>query len=130
MQNPGYYVSLKHSSLEYPCPYPSLIEVDLRRTYADETDLDKVEKDIVPLRNLLNAYVQRCPSIGYCQGFSFIAARLLSVMPEEEAFWTFVQTVEVVLPLDYYTNLIGVLVDICVFEELVQRHLPKLIKHL
>jgi hypothetical protein len=44
-----------------------------------------------------------------------IAARLLLVMEEEEAFWTLVQIIEVILPLDYYTNLLGVLIDLRVF---------------
>jgi hypothetical protein len=34
------------------------------------------------------AFVQRSPTLGYCQGWSFIVARLLYVMKEEEAFWT------------------------------------------
>jgi hypothetical protein len=38
----------------------------LRRTYPDEEDLDKIEVDIIPLRNILAAYVRRCPTIGYC----------------------------------------------------------------
>lgn len=70
---------------------------------------------IGPLRRVLSAFVQRCPTVGYCQGFNFIAARLLMAMPEEEAFWTLVQIVEVILPLDYYSNLVGVLLDIKVF---------------
>lgn len=45
-----------------------------------------------------------------------IAARLLLVMEEEEAFWTLVQIIEVILPLDYYTNLLGVLIDLKVFQ--------------
>jgi hypothetical protein len=42
---------------------------------------------------------------------NFIAARLLYCMKEEEAFWTMTQIVECYLPLDYYSNMIGVLVD-------------------
>ena len=45
-----------------------------------------------------------------------IAARLLLVMEEEEAFWTLVQIIEVILPLDYYTNLLGVIIDLRVFQ--------------
>ena len=45
-----------------------------------------------------------------------IAARLLLVMEEEEAFWTLVQIIEVILPIDYYTNLLGVLIDLRVFQ--------------
>lgn len=53
----------------------------------------------------------RNPTVGYCQGMNFIAARLLNCMREEEAFWTLTQIVEQYLPLDYYSNMIGVLVD-------------------
>jgi small G protein signaling modulator 3 len=70
---------------------------------------------------VLTAYVLRSPTIGYCQGWNSIAARLLAVMPEEEAFWVLVQLVEVVLPLDQYSNLLGVLVDIKVFGRLMER---------
>ncbi len=77
--------------------------------------MDKVDRDIVPLRNVLNVYLQRCPTIGYCQGWNSIAARLLAVMQEEEAFWTLVQIIEVYLPIDYYSNLLGVLIDLKVF---------------
>jgi len=52
--------------------------------------MEKVELIIVPLRNVLNAYVHRCPTLGYCQGWNSIAARLLMVMNEEEAFWMLV----------------------------------------
>ena len=71
------------------------------------------------LRSLLQAIVQRSPSIGYCQGFSFIAATLLTYQTEEEAFWTFVAITESLLPLDYYTNLTGVLIDLCIVESLM-----------
>ena len=43
---------------------------------------------IEPLRHVLYAIVIRNPTIGYCQGMNFIAARLLNCMREEEAFWT------------------------------------------
>ena len=78
----------------------------------------------------MTAYVLRCPTIGYCQGWNSIAARLLAVMPEEEAFWVLVQLVEVVLPLDQYSNLLGVLVDIKVFGRLMERLMPRLSAHL
>lgn len=102
----------------------------MRRTYPEEKDQTKVEKLIVPLRNVLNAYVQRCPSIGYCQGWNSIAARLLLVMPEEEAFWCLTQIVEVILPLDYYSNLLGVLIDLRVFQAIMRDRMPKLSAHL
>ncbi len=59
-----------------------------------------------------------------------IAARLLLVMEEEEAFWTLVQIIEVILPLDYYTNLLGVLIDLRVFQVFLSESLPNLCEHL
>ena len=89
----------------------------------------KLEKLTGTLRNVLSAYVQRCPTIGYCQGWNSIAARLLLVMPEEEAFWCLCQIVETILPLDYYSNLLGVLIDLKVFQQMFREKLPKLQKH-
>ena len=40
--------------------------------------------------------------LGYCQGFNFIVGRLLQVMTEEEAFWTFTCIVENIMPVDYF----------------------------
>lgn len=59
---------------------------------------------------------------------NFIAARLLAVLTEEEAFWTLTQIVECLLPIDYYSNLIGVLLDLKVFQEMLRKKMPKLCK--
>ncbi len=40
------------------------------------------------------------------------------------------QMVEIYLPLDYYSNLLGVLIDLRVFKDLMSKKLPKLCKHL
>lgn len=37
---------------------------------------------------------------------------------------------EVILPLDYYSNLLGVLVDLKVFKTIFEDRLPKLHQHL
>lgn len=42
---------------------------------------------------------------------NFIVAKLLTCMDEENAFWVMAQTVECILPLDYYSNMLGVLID-------------------
>lgn len=47
-------------------------------------------------------------------------------MSEEEAFWTLVQIVEVILPMDYYTNLLGVLIDLKVYQAIMRDRMPKL----
>ena len=66
---------------------------------------------IPKLRNVLATYVKRNPTVGYCQGMNFIVRRLLEYMSEEEAFWTLAMIVETLLPIDYYSNMVGVLID-------------------
>ena len=51
-------------------------------------------------------------------------------MTEEEAFWTLNQIIEKYLPLDYYSNMVGVLVDQKVLQIFMQKRLPKLVEHL
>jgi hypothetical protein len=64
------------------------IAVDLRRTlpkmvmFSDSGYLDS-------LRNVLHAYTNVDPQLGYVQGMAFPAAMLLSYLHEECAFWCF-----------------------------------------
>ena len=61
---------------------------------------------------------------------NFIVGRMLQYMNEEQAFWTLAMIIESILPLDYYSNMVGILVDQKVFNKLVQKHLNKLHYHL
>lgn len=63
------------------------------------------------MRNILGAFIMRNPTVGYCQGMNFLTARLLVFLSEEEAFWTLTSMIEQMLPIDNYSNLVGVLVD-------------------
>jgi hypothetical protein len=47
---------------------------------------------------------------------NFIAASLLKYLNEEESFWVFTTICEDYLPLDYYSKMLGILVDQKVFE--------------
>lgn len=40
---------------------------------------------------------------------------------EEDAFWIFVQMVESILPLDYYSNMVGALIDQKIFYQIFKR---------
>ena len=51
---------------------------------------------------------------------------LILSMDEEDAFWTFCQTIEQILPLDYYSNMLGVLVEQQVLEVLMQQRFKAL----
>jgi hypothetical protein len=82
------------------------------------------------MRRILGAFILRNPTVGYCQGMNFITARLLTCLEEEEAFWVLVQIIEELLPLDNYSNLIGVLVDQKVLQHLMGQSLPRLQEYL
>ena len=40
---------------------------------------------------------------------NFIVGNLLKYLSEEEAFWTFAQAAEALLPIDYYCGMLGIL---------------------
>lgn len=50
-------------------------------------------------------------------------------MTEEEAFWTLANLIEVVLPIDYYSNMVGVLIDQHVFKAAVKFFFNDLFNH-
>jgi hypothetical protein len=96
--------------LDYPNPGFHQIELDLHRTFdeeGEELDQDKIKA----IRNVLRAYIKRNPTVGYCQGMNFVVARLIQFMNEEEAFWTMTMIIETMLPVDFYCNMVGVLID-------------------
>jgi len=61
---------------------------------------------------------------------NFIVGRLVKLMNEEEAFWTTCMILETILPLDYYSNMIGVLIDQRVFYILLKKRIPEIVEHL
>ncbi|GMP50569.1 hypothetical protein CsSME_00017132 [Camellia sinensis var. sinensis] len=81
------------------------IEKDLHRTFPGHPALDENGRD--SLRRLLLAYARHNPSVGYCQAMNFFAGILLLMMPEENAFWTFVGIID-----DYF--------DGCYSEEMIE----------
>ena len=60
---------------------------------------------------------------------NFIAANLLECMNEEEAFWTLCQVIEQYLPLEYYSNMLGAIVDQKVLCELLELYIPEINDH-
>ncbi|CAH1643218.1 unnamed protein product [Spodoptera littoralis] len=77
------------------------------------------------LRRILRALAWLYPDIGYCQGTGMIAASLLLLMEEEDAFWIMCTTVEDLLPASYYSStLIGIQADQKVLRSLISTYLP------
>ncbi len=76
------------------------------------------------LRNMLAAYVKRNPTVGYCQGMNFVAAHLFRYLTEEESFWVLTSLIETILPIDYYSVMIGVLIDQKLFCRMIKLIMP------
>ena len=73
---------------------------------------------------MLVAYVKRNPTVGYCQGLNFVVAHLLRYLNEEEAFWVLSMIIETILPIDYYSVMIGVLIDQKLFCKMIKAKMP------
>lgn len=59
-----------------------------------------------------------------------IVGRLIQVLNEEEAFWVFSMLLERVLPIDYYSQMMGVNADCQFFgEKLLKEALPDVHLH-
>lgn len=127
--NRNYYFFLRDQNIEYPNPCFNQIELDLRRTFPNDPP-ELIDKLIVPLRNVLTTFVKRNPTIGYCQGMNFIVGNLLKYLNEEESFWVFVSITENILPIDYYSDMMGILVDQKVFEILLKERYPRVVSHM
>jgi len=113
----------------------------LFRTKSQDTDVPGVSGEVErsggeegllvrPLRRVLCAYSLRNPTVGYCQSMNFIAATLLQVMDEEDAFWFLCCIVEDYLPGYYTEDMQGLRVDLLVLQSLVLETFPKVHKKL
>jgi len=88
-------------------------------------------KIIKKLRNILLAFSRRNVSIGYVQGFNFIVGRILKIVANEEsAFWIFCQIIEYILPINYFSEMSGLMVDIDIMISLINNYFPDLIDYL
>lgn len=61
---------------------------------------------------------------------NFIVGNLLKYLNEEESFWVFVSITENILPIDYYSDMMGILVDQKVFEILLKERYPRVVSHM
>jgi len=82
------------------------------------------------MRRVSIAYSIRNPEIGYCQGFNFIIGRFLKIMSEEEAFWMLTTLLECFIPIDYYSKMVGVIIDHNILSMLIEEKMPDLHAHM
>eukprot|EP00742_Colponemidia_sp_Colp-10_P016328 GILJ01018699.1.p1 GENE.GILJ01018699.1~~GILJ01018699.1.p1 ORF type:complete len:272 (+),score=44.22 GILJ01018699.1:87-818(+) len=90
MQNPmnkGVYEALKKKKMDPETE--GTIERDLNRTFPTHVMFQEEGVGQAKLRNVLHAYANIDPEVGYVQGMGFLAGTLLTQMEEEEAFWCF-----------------------------------------
>ena len=90
------------------------------------------------MKNVLMCYSIRNSSIGYCQGFNFLVLRLLEVLKgevifififiyfQEEAFWVFCELIEEILPLNYYSEMCGIMADMQIILNLIKKIMPQI----
>ena len=125
LNNPNYYYTLLSTfPKKIPFPYEESINLDLHRTFP-EIPYFKDENNLQKLKNILMAFAMRNITIGYCQGFNYIVAKLLLIMEnEEETFWVFTQIAENYLPFDFYLKFTGVRTDTEIVKKIINLTLP------
>ena len=88
--HPGYYQNLIEYCKNMPCPSAHQIDLDLKRTFpTDEKCM--TDEFLLKMRNILLCYSIRNITVGYCQGMNFLVARLLLLMQNEEAVFSFLE---------------------------------------
>jgi hypothetical protein len=129
---PGYYESLVSRPNPEDDPVViSQIDMDVNRTLTDNIFFRR-GPGVAKLSEVLRAYAQRNPEVGYCQGMNLITANLLLIMPStEDTFWVLVSIIELILPRGYYDHsLMASRADQNVLRQYVTAVLPKLSQHL
>ena len=122
---------LLDSYSKMPDPYTEQINLDLKRTFTDDKEFTSRPEYISQMRNILASYAKRNSSVGYCQGMNYLAGMIVRVVEnEEDAFWTFWNLFECILPIDYFCLMTEILIDQKVFTSLVQKHKKRLYRHI
>ena len=130
LENPTYYDTILHHYPENPLSEKNenQIYLDIYRTFPEDENFRK--EKIESLKNVLTAYSRRNCSLGYCQGFNYIVGKLLKVVKEEEkVFWIFVQIIENILPINYYYDSMGIIIDNNILFIKLERSNKTLIDH-
>jgi len=81
--NPDYYSKLLKLSEEVPSLYTDIIKKDLDRTNTKDEEIKK------KLFKILLCFSIRNSSIGYCQGFNYIALKILEIVQDEVILYLF-----------------------------------------
>jgi Ca2+-binding EF-hand superfamily protein len=124
----SYYVLKKRCANQHST-HTEAIDRDVHRSLPEHPYYQTPE-GIKALQNVLKVYSWYNPVIGYCQAMNFVAATLLLFMDEESAFWTLCTICEDYMPEYYRPSMVGSIIDIKIFEFLVDYYMPDLPQHL
>ena len=130
LENPTYYNKILHNYPKNPLSEKNenQIFLDIYRTFPEDENFRK--EKIESLKNVLIAYSRRNCSLGYCQGFNYIVGKLLKVIKDEEkVFWIFTQIIENILPINYYYDSMGIIIDNNILFEKLERSNKTLMNH-
>ncbi|KAJ8031020.1 Growth hormone-regulated TBC protein 1-A [Holothuria leucospilota] len=130
-ENPGLYQRLLSEPLDPDAQ--SEIDTDLHRTFPENIYFgnDSPNGKRSSLRNVLTAFAQHNPDIGYCQGMNYVVAMMLIVVKDEEkSFFLFEQLTKRILVGYYSRDLKGLKVDQEVLGELVRLKEPAVSTHM
>ncbi|KAJ8982531.1 hypothetical protein NQ317_018572 [Molorchus minor] len=108
-----------------------IIRIDLPRTFPDNIFFPTDEQLPKMLYNVLAAFAHQNKEVGYCQGLNYIAGLLLLATKDEEtSFWLLKALVEQLLPQYYIATMAGLLTDLDVLDELLQKYEPVVHRHI
>ena len=130
LNNPNYYNTLLNKYPENPISIrgEKQILLDIYRTFPEDKDFN--EKKINSLKNILTAYSRRNCTLGYCQGFNYIVGKILKVINNEEnAFWIFTQIIENILPINYFYDSVGLIIDNNILFDVLKKVDKELMDH-
>ncbi|KAK3535954.1 hypothetical protein QTP70_021470, partial [Hemibagrus guttatus] len=123
-------------SLSADVPLFRQIALDLQRSFPTHRslmgDTPEAIEGQAKLFRVLTAYARYNPQIGYSQGMSYIAAVLLMLLGEEEAFWAMVVLLEKPKYLSelFDSSLKKIQHHALVFQQLLKHRKPQVFQHL
>ncbi|KAL4510359.1 hypothetical protein ABPG72_008249 [Tetrahymena utriculariae] len=96
------------------------------------SDLNEIQSFFSFYENITSAYLVRNPQIYLTKCQLFILKELYKLKySEKEAFWVFVQIIETILPIDYFSNLgIGLLSHFQISLSISKHLYPKFYQHM
>ena len=130
LNNPNYYNIILNKYPENPISKrnENQILLDIYRTFPEDANFN--EEKINSLKNVLIAYSRRNCTLGYCQGFNYIVGKLLKVINNEEnVFWIFTQIIENILPINYYYDSAGIIIDNNILFDILKKIDKELMQH-